>query len=59
MVWYYKSSVLCDLCNLAPSGPGGFLLQLVLEGGREEGRLLKGGVAPAEPDVEAAQYTQG
>ena len=44
---------------LAPSGLGGFLLQLVLEGGRKEARLLEGGVAPTEPDVEAAQYTQG
>ena len=50
---------MCDLCVLAPCGPGGFLLRLVLEGGREEGGLLEGGVAPAEPDVVAGQDTQG
>ena len=59
MVWYHEFSVQCDLCGLAPSDPGVFLLQLVLEGGREEGGLLEGGVTPAEPDVVAGQDTQG
>ena len=59
MVWYNKSSVQCDLCGLAPSGPGGFLLRLFWEGGREELGLLEGGVAPSEPDVLAGQDAQG
>ena len=46
------------MCYLAPCSSRWHLLVGLLEGGRQEGGLLEGWVAPTQPDVVGGEHTE-